>query len=129
MGNTTTGERISHSRDESEIFRYWGPYVQDVLYRLLKEENDRNPMAVVRLRNMTLGPGGARALYLFLLDNKTATELNLRGNNFGKHSMSHIAELMKLTTTIQDLDLSENLVGDLGVQVWLKFLFFFLESD
>ena len=135
MGVRNTKEPVSHNLGGTGTpYDAWGSYVHGLLRRMLEpapqdarksivaargdnSQQGGNPIYVLRLRNMNLRLTGANLIYLSLLDNKTITELDLKGNGFGPSGVLYFAELLKLSVTILELDLGSNLVGDAGAKV------------
>ncbi|XP_069131135.1 leucine-rich repeat-containing protein 74A-like isoform X2 [Argopecten irradians] len=65
---------------------------------------------VVQLRCRSLGPKGADALAITLVNNPTVTSLDLEDNGIGPEGAKSLAEMLDVNHNITDVSLAENLI-------------------
>nr|XP_011456611.2 leucine-rich repeat-containing protein 74A isoform X3 [Crassostrea gigas]XP_034299847.1 leucine-rich repeat-containing protein 74A isoform X3 [Crassostrea gigas] len=68
------------------------------------------------MRNHSIGPIGARALAIALLNNDTVTNLDLEDDGIEAEGAKAIAEMLEINTNIVDVNLSENCIGSQGLR-------------
>ncbi|XP_033742675.1 leucine-rich repeat-containing protein 74A-like isoform X2 [Pecten maximus] len=70
---------------------------------------------VVQLRCRSLGPKGADALAIALVNNPTVTSLDLEDNGIGAEGAKSLAEMLDVNHNITDVSLAENLISKDGL--------------
>ncbi|OWF48961.1 hypothetical protein KP79_PYT12430 [Mizuhopecten yessoensis] len=70
---------------------------------------------VVQLRCRSLGPKGADALAIALVNNPTVTSLDLEDNGIASEGAKSLAEMLEVNHNITDVSLAENLVSKDGL--------------
>ncbi|KAK3100337.1 hypothetical protein FSP39_018335 [Pinctada imbricata] len=68
------------------------------------------------MRNHSVGPKGARAIALALVNNDTCTSLNLEDDGIESEGAKAIAEMLESNDRITDVNISENRIGAEGTR-------------
>ncbi|XP_053399163.1 leucine-rich repeat-containing protein 74B-like isoform X2 [Mercenaria mercenaria] len=76
----------------------------------------------VVMKSHPLGPQGARALCVALVNNKFVEKLDLEDNDIGTEGAVCVAEMLRENETITELRISENLIGSRGAYAFTELL-------
>ncbi|XP_060565675.1 leucine-rich repeat-containing protein 74A-like isoform X2 [Ruditapes philippinarum] len=74
------------------------------------------------MKSHPIGPQGARALCVALVNNKFVEKLDLEDNDIGTEGAVYIAEMLQENDTITEVRISENMIGSRGAYAFTELL-------